>query len=60
MSLITLRHEVITTRLFGVGLMLHYSNHEGDGGTCPTRGGDEFHFKVGVSIGPIAKFLTEK
>lgn len=57
--MITLRHEVITTRLFGVGLMLHYSNHESDGGTCPT-GGDDFYIKVGVSIVPSAKFLTEK
>ena len=41
---------------FGVGLNAtlrrrNHSNYEGDGGTCPTRGGDEFHFKVGVSIG---------
>jgi hypothetical protein len=60
MSLITLRHEVIMTHLFGVGLMLYYSNHEGDGGTCPTCGGDEFYFKVGVSIWALAKFLTRK
>jgi hypothetical protein len=48
------------THLFGAGLMLHYSNHKGVGGTCPTCGGDEFHFKVGVSIGTLAKFLTGK
>ena len=40
------------THLFGVGLMLHYGNHEGDGGTCPTCGGNEFHFRSASVLGP--------